>query len=70
MSHQRYRSFSARITGARFRGRCIFSEDASFREVPLSSNIKIFLKDHHTWYFYRLKAYLQPIHCSMKKMKR
>ena len=25
VSHQRYRSFSARITGACFRGRCIFS---------------------------------------------
>ena len=36
----------------------------------LSSNVKIFLKDYHTLDFYRLKAYLQPIHCSMKKMKR
>ena len=40
------------------------------RSVPLSSNVKIFLKDHHTWDFYRLKAYLRPIDCSMKKKAR
>ena len=40
------------------------------RTVPSSSNVKIFLKDYHTSDFYRLKAYLQPIHCSMKKMER